>query len=759
MLPPACKESTISSRQNFHYAHTLTERPRDEWQTLEAHLQNVADLSGHFARSFGCTEWGRAAGAWHDLGKYSDAFQNYLRSSADPDPHLSDTGTGAGLRVDHSTAGAQHAVTIDAVLGHVIAYGIAGHHAGLLDGHSDGPCQAARLKKNVPDWRATAPADLASALPSPPRILLDALSTQNGFASSFLTRMLFSCLVDADFLDTEAFLRPEAASERFVWPSDILERMASAVAVHCAGFPEPVTPVNRQRARVLSACIDAAELPPGLFSLTVPTGGGKTLSSLSFALGHAVLHGLRRVVYVVPFTTIIEQNARVFRDALKPLVAEGLPDPVLEHHSNLDCGGETTRSRLASENWDAPLVVTTSVQFYESLFAARSSRCRKLHRLARAVIILDEVQTLPVDFLEPCLRALDELARSYGTSIVLCTATQPAVHYRPDFKIGLSGIREIAPDPPSLYQGLRRVTVSDIGTLDDRALASRLRLHDQVLCIVNTRRHARAVYTELDDPSGSFHLSALMCPEHRSAVLAQIHERLESGATCRVVSTQLIEAGVDIDFPTVYRSLAGLDAIAQAAGRCNRNGKLHGLGDTFVFRPSSSRAEAYFADTAGCAAQVLPLHEDPLSLEAIDHYFRLYYWDQASRWDARHICTEFQLQGKDPQLPFAFGFRRVAEAFQLIEDTSKPVIVPWGPRGRTLCDSLRSSDGQEDRTLLRRLQRFTVTLPDPVWSRNTAASTIELVHDRFPVLVSPELHYSERIGLDLDGGVSVALIS
>ena len=363
---------------------------------------------------------------------------------------------------------------------------------------------------------------------------------------------------------------------------------------------------------------------PGLFSLTVPTGGGKTLSSLAFALRHAQRYSLRRVVYVVPFTTITEQTAEQFRHVMRPL---GDSDPVIEHHSNLDAGSETTASRLATENWDAPLVVTTSVQFYDSLFAARPSRCRKLHSLAKAVIILDEAQTLPVDYLEPCLRVLRELTANYGSTVVLCTATQPAVEWRDDFRIGLAGVREIVPDPPRLYASLKRVDVEHLGQRNDASLAEDLMAHEQVLCIVNTRRHARTLSEAIGDRDHQhFHLSALMCPQHRTTVLTNIKAALKARRICRVISTQLIECGVDIDFPTVYRSLAGVDSIAQAAGRCNRHGAQK-TGRTFVFRSEHEESERYFADTANCASQVLPLHEDPLSLDAVEHYFRLYYWD------------------------------------------------------------------------------------------------------------------------------------
>jgi CRISPR-associated endonuclease/helicase Cas3 len=745
-----------------YFAHTKEEKPPDEWQTIEDHLLGVANLCEGFAAKFGSGSWGRLAGLWHDLGKYSEAFQDYLRTVSSPDPHVADSEvrTGCSTRIDHSTAGAKHAVEAVEILGHLPAYVIAGHHSGLLDGRGDGPCLEARLGKDVEPWRHGLASLPVQPIPEPPSFLKEAFSRReskgDAFTIAFFVRMLFSCLVDADFLDTERFMDRQRAVSRPVWPSDVLQRMEETLRLYVKGFNLKDTSVNRQRSVVRKACLGAAENMPGLFSLTVPTGGGKTLSSLAFALRHAVRHRLERVIYVIPFTSIIEQNADVFRKAMGSVSADLGMDPVLEHHSNLDTGEETVISRLATENWDAPLIVTTSVQFYDSLFGNRTSRCRKLHNLAKSVIILDEVQTLPVDYLEPCLKALRELTRSYGASVVLCTATQPAIHSRKDFSIGLEGVREIVSDPLRLYQRLKRVEVMDIGTQADESLAERILGEERILCIVNTRSHARKLFDALGDAENHFHLSALMCPEHRSEVLRTIRQRLEKEQECRVISTQLIEAGVDIDFPVVYRSLAGLDSIAQAAGRCNRNGKLQGKGQTYIFRSEHTRSERFFKETTNSTAQVLDMYEDPLSLEAIEHYFKLYYWDQSSRWDAKKILDEFHLN-QDRSFPFSFGFSRVATSFHLIEDTGQAVIIPRGAKGRTLCEQLRATRDFPGRELFHKLQRYTVQIPRRTWDKACAAGFIDLVHERFPVLVSPEMHYSEHTGLTLDGDFSTLL--
>ncbi len=749
----------------MYYAHTLHERPPDEWQPLEEHLKNVAELAGDFASAFRVREWGYLLGLWHDLGKFSKSFQAYLRQRGDYHDYelsMDSNSRATNVKIDHTSAGAQYAVSTISVLGHLLAYPIAGHHAGLHDALADGTCLEMRLMKIVEPWEHGLKKLPEADPPQLPDFLKKALlqkgsdPKRTAFSFSFFVRMLFSCLVDADFLDTERFMDPERANQRPQWPEDTFKQMESALDRYVGAFPADDTPVNRERRRVREACLSAAQEPPGLFSLTVPTGGGKTLSSLAFALRHALLHGLDRVIYVIPFTSIIEQNADVFRQVFSPLVETGLPDPVIEHHSAIDAGRETLESRLAAENWGAPLVVTTSIQFYESLFANRTSRCRKLHNIARSVIILDEAQKLPVEFLHPCLLALQELAYNYGCSVVLCTATQPAVHRREEeFPIGFNSkdVREIIQDTRSLYLALKRVTVKNLGNQTDDALAERLQNHEQVLCIVNTRRHARELFERLKKDSAAIHLSAAMCPAHRAEVLDSIRTRLKNGEPCRVISTQLVEAGVDLDFPVVYRSLAGLDAIAQAAGRCNRNGRLPSA-ITYVFRSEHRRSEGFVADTANAASQIIgtegvpPLYDDLLSLEAIEHYFRLYYWSQQDRWDANGILEELKL-ANEPKLPFLFAFRTMAERFNLIPDTEESVIIPWHEEGKELCEQLKNTWGLPDPGLLRRLRRYTVQVKRRLFLQEIGRS-IELVCDRYPMLISPELHYDTELGLVLE---------
>lgn len=775
------------------YAHTLEGRPPSDWEPLftafgtadpdapteacsgrdgapcphceamapyHGHLNKVAWWSAKFAADMfppgpdrdAARQWGYLAGLWHDLGKFAREWQTYLASKADP--HQAEV-TG---KVDHSTAGARHAVFSIPVIGHMLAFAISGHHSGLLDALSEGACLEKRLRNTLPPL-GDIPDDITSRnAPGLPPFLGANLT---GASLAPFARLLFSCLVDADFLATESFMSPERAQVRPPQSDpEILSRMFDLVEAEIDGFGPPRTRVNRSRAHVYEQCLAAADLSPGLFSLPVPTGGGKTLSSLAFALKHAIANGQRRVIYVIPFTSIIEQNAAVFSRILDPLKATRPSPVVLEHHSNLSPEQETERSRLAAENWDAPLIVTTAVRFYESLHAARTSDCRKLHRIANSVVILDEAQCLPVDYLHPCLSILDQLARHYHTSVVLCTATQPAIHRREKFPIGLEGIRPIIPDPARLATELKRVRLIDRGHLSDEELAAELDAFPQALVIVNTRRHAQLLFQRLPTSPDNFHLSALMCPEHRRRVLETVRNRLDENLPARLISTQIIEAGVDIDFARVYRALAGLDSIAQAAGRCNRHGHLD-LGETHVFRSEHQHAEAYLHETAQVADQVLALHDDPLSLEAVEHYFHLYYINhnppEAPRWDTKDILSDFRLDRGSRDLPMHFQFKSASCKFRLIENKQTPILIPYDATARRLIENLRTPSIPLHRNLLRSLQRYTVQVHEPQFHAH-AAQFESLRDDQFHVLICPETHYSDHFGLNLESDNTAPLI-
>jgi CRISPR-associated endonuclease/helicase Cas3 len=747
------------------YAHTREGRPREEWHLLVEHLEKTAQLAGEFASAFGSERWGYLEGLWHDIGKSGAAFQAYLSSFEGGDSvHLSEFRG----RVDHSTAGAQHAARLGPT-GRLLAYCIAGHHAGLPDNQGEQSSLEQRLRKaDIDGVQALPPEILNAPLPPIPRLTLPPQATHRraGFALAFYTRMLFSCLVDADFLDTESFMSPGRSKVRQhdrATCGELLARLNRHLAEKESNALD--TPVNRQRREVLTACREKAGLPPGFFSLHVPTGGGKTLSSLAFALTHAVGHDKRRVIYAIPFTSIIEQTADVFREALGGLATE-----VLEHHSNLepdDPARQSDRTRLAAENFDASLIVTTNVQLFESLFASRTSRCRKLHRLAQSVIILDEAQTLPICLLAPTLAALQELVNNYGATIVLCSATQPAIEKRSGFEIGIDDVRPIIEEPVHLHRALQRMTVERVGVISNPELVGLLRAESQVLCIVNSRRHAAVLFTALDGPD-ALHLSASMCAAHRSDMIAKIRGRLQSGSNtaCRVVSTQVIEAGVDVDFPTVYRAEAGLDSIAQSAGRCNREGRLADdagnprLGRVVVFDydnaeyrtvPLITRARDRFREIA-------PDHlVDLLSPQAIEAFFRLHYWqqggDHGEGWDrgveGQSILDCFYF---DDKICLHAQFRTADEAYRLIPDAQTPVLVPYGEKGRALIAELTSMPATPDpkwlRSFDRRAQRYVVGVYAGGLRDLLQNGVLLEYHGRY--CLGNSLAYHEKVGLRFD---------
>lgn len=677
--------------------------------SLEDHLRAVAERARRSSELVGAGDWAYLAGLWHDLGKYRPGFQAYLRAAnAVEDAHQEQDKSARG--VEHSAAGAMHAVERMGMAGRILAYCIAGHHAGLADWNSATAGDSALAKRLV----RLDQLEEVKAQPVPREIADSAKATSRPaqdewLGTSLWIRMLFSSLVDADFLDTEAFMNSAQAARRGRYPglaelAAEFERFMEGKRVERAGESS----VNVARREVLAACERAAELSPGLFSLTVPTGGGKTLSSMAFALRHALRHGKRRVIYVIPYLSIIEQTADVFREAFG-----SLSDAVLEHHSNLEPDDDqNTRARLATENWDAPLIVTTAVQFYESLFAHKPRRVRKLHNIANSVVILDEAQTLPPEYLTPILATLRQLVRSYCASIVLCTATQPTLHENPAGVASfpaLEDVREIAPDPPSLYARLRR-TALEVRSQDARVtwpeLGAELASAAQVLCIVDRRRHAVELFQQVKQlaPEGSFHLSTRLCGAHRSQRLAEIKRRLKKdGLSVRVVSTQLIEAGVDVDFPIVYRVEGGLDAIAQAAGRCNREGGLVQGGRVIVFRAPDDAPPGLLRHAQQAAREFLR-KEDPLTLDNIRGYFRQLYWAQGKNLDKHGILQDLKRNSK-----LEFNFRTAAGNFRLIDDTQqRSVLVRWG-EGESLINTLQSK-GPES-WLLRKLQRFTVNVP------------------------------------------------
>ena len=675
---------------------------------LQNHLQKVAQLAKCFAGCYGSL-FAEYAGLLHDLGKFQEAFQKYIRHASGfekENAHLEDVQSTKLRKIPHSTAGAKYAVEhLNPFFGHLLAYLIAGHHAGLADWYDKGSLKS-RLQQADDELAASLSGFVESSLPEDFFLLSDDDLKRDFFAFwkdgakleelHIWLRFLFSCLVDADFLDTEAFMNgyadadtAQAAGLRPKFPGlDELHRRYEQYMSQLHEKSDKDSFLNQERHAILQQCFSAAETDRTLFSLTVPTGGGKTLASLGFALKHALKFGKKRIIYAIPFTSIIEQNANVFRKALGD-------DVVLEHHSNLEVkeDKETAKTRLATENWDAPLIVTTNVQLFESLFAAKTSRCRKIHNIADSVVILDEAQQLPRDFQKPITDMMRVLAHDYGVTFVLCTATQPELGKNIDafgrtILEGLPDVREIVADKIALSEKLRRVRIKmplPNGEAQSwQEIADEIAARPCVLAVVNTRKHAQKLFAALPSDGIKLHLSANMCATHRSEVIALVRRYLalyRAGSLHKplwLVSTQLIEAGVDLDFPCVYRAMAGLDSIAQAAGRCNREGKLPQLGEVVVFRAEEGAPSGSLKQGQDITEEMLNarLLDDPLSPLAFAEYFRRFN----GKGDVdKHDITRLLTAESSNENPLAIKFRTAAERFRLIDNQGVALVVPFIP--------------------------------------------------------------------------------
>ncbi len=692
------------------------------WHSLDQHLADVAQRAAAFARAFRSEDWAEYIGALHDVGKFHPDWQQYIRAQASPN------GKAARPRPRHSGVGAIAAWkrARQCPPARVLAYCIAGHHAGLDNWYGGLQC---RLDSQDEHKLYSDVAQLSSAQPylqKQLRLTAPPFAGAQDYEQAHLwVRMLFSCLVDADFLDTEAFMNPDRAAERRGYPplAELKERYDRFMADKEVAAPD--TPLNRLRKQIRQMCIEHASEKPGFFSLVVPTGGGKTLASIGFALAHALAHGMERIIIAIPYTSIIEQTAAVLRygtddpEEIKRRIASGQilfgDDAVIEHHSNLNPDRETERSRLASENWDAPIIVTTNVQLFESLFATKPSACRKLHNLARSVIILDEAQMLPPEHLRPILSALRGLVEYFGASVVLMTATLPVLEgtigSAPAAIQGLPPGVQLIKEADKLakdFQHIRQISLQFVGQLTWEQLRDQLCQHEQVLAIVNSRKDCRDLHALM--PEGTVHLSALMCPADRSRVLAHVKHALRTKEPIRVVSTQLIEAGVDIDFPVVYRALAGLDSIAQAAGRCNREGKPD-RGLLVVFCPPRRAPAGLLRKGEDVMGELMRTHPTlELTPSMFEHYFRTFY-RRINTFDKAQF--DVHLVGESSQ--FTFAFREFAERFSLIEDGAQESVIvryrdPDFPEQSSEHLLERLADGYVDRQLLRQLQRYSVTL-------------------------------------------------
>ena len=694
---------------------------RERMQTVKEHLQGTAALAEVFAQPFGGCEQARLAGDLHDIGKYSREFQHRLEG---------------GPKVDHSTAGGKEAFQLRQI---EAAFAVMGHHGGLPDyggknDTGDTSTLYGRQQKKVPDYSAWKQEIALSPASRPSHIPPDNLS------EAFYIRMLYSCLVDADYLDTEAFMDGTLPRGGYEPIASLLDKLDQYIAP----WWNPKNELNRKRCDILRSCLNAGEnFPNGLYTLTVPTGGGKTVSSLAFALRHAATHGKKRVIYVIPYTSIIDQTAEVFENILEA-------ENVLEHHSGVDYTMPEEEvdpalycKALATENWDAPVIVTTAVQFFESLYSNLPSRCRKLHNIADSVIIFDEAQTLPVSYLYPCVSAIGQLVQYYGVTAVLCTATQPALQSLfAELAPGLT-MREICPDTDALYQFFRRTTLRQAGALTEEELAEQLNASPQTLCVVNRRVTAQKLYALLPE-EGSYCLTTLLCPADRKRLLEEIRERLKSGLPCRVVSTSLIEAGVDVDFPTAWREEAGLDSIIQTAGRCNREGKASAEQSIVtIFRLEGQQVPAMIRPNVDSTRHVLQTFADPAQPEAIKSYFSFYRTLKGSAaLDQKGILDAFQKGYKGSIFPFA----AVANMFHLIDSPTTTVYIPTG-EGKSLVESLRA--GFISRSLFRKLGQYAVNVYPDHLKRLLDAGAIQATESGAYILTDKDLYHSST-GLALD---------
>ena len=734
----------MSEEYIAHVRQSLPEVGDDkEVHKLEDHLRKVARRSEEFAKVFEAGDWAYLAGLWHDLGKYRPAFQKYIRNQTGIDLNNAHIERNANSTTRHASSGAIYAIRKLNECGLPLAYAIAGHHAGLPD--YDGVCgSGVSLMETLERDKPLLDEALKAPIPE------DILEYDSKFPQTHCPggvdgihlwiRMLFSCLVDADFLDTEAFMEPKKPEQRH-WEyrtGELLEQFNR----YMDNLTRQAAPssLNVLRAELLQQCREAAKKEPGIYTLTIPTGGGKTLSSLAFALEHAVRFGKKRTIYAIPYTSIIEQTADVFKEVFASL------DVVLEHHSNIEPDKEVDedyRSRLATENWDAPVIVTTTVQFFESLFAARTSRCRKLHNICNSVVILDEVQLLPPQHLDPIRKIIKLLADHYGVTFVFSTATPTGLNEQ---KSSFGGMRleglestEIVTEPPKYYSRLQRVqyelpdSFKNAESWED--LAEQMQRHETMLAVVNKRQDAKELFALM--PAGTFHLSALMCPEHRSRVIREIKARLSRGEPTRVISTQLVEAGVDFDFPVVYRALAGLDSIIQAGGRCNREGKLD-TGKVIVFNPPSSAPPGIIESAITSSKSILhKVQEERIDApDSLKRYFIHFF----------HQIKEMDITGMNDLLLRDAGclqiqFRTAARKFKFIEDEgTHTVYVRYDNNAEEWLDDLKFCASRE---LLRQLQRYSVSVYDCQYKALLHRGDIELTDSGYAIQVSDDIYHSD----------------
>ena len=709
-------------------------------QTNEEHQRGVAELAAEFAGEFGYFSWGYALGILHDKGKERNAFQQYIRKVN-------------GLQVaddriykDHNHAfvgGLLARELMGLSVLNLLSNQIISHHSGLHDYvEVETILQEKQLPKEIDCKNVTLnKAQLIREFSEAP------LTKQKIDLKHFhhLSRMLFSCLVDADRLDTERFMDISSWQKRGCASSlsELLPKLEFYMRNLQANALD--TEVNRIRRQVMEQCVREAGGEKGFYTLTVPTGGGKTLSSLLWAIKHAVCHGMSRIIIAIPYTSIIVQTAAL----LKRIFGE---ENVLEHHSGFDPDDMKNaevaeKAKLATENWDYPIIVTTNVQLFESMFSNKPSVCRKLHNLANSVILLDEAQTLPTDFLQPIVDGMKAYQEMFGVSVLFTTASQPVLsgliegsNPRVSFK-GIDWITEIIPEGFVLHDKLRRVRleIDDAGSTYDE-IAGRLVQYEKVLCIVNTRKDAKELYDRLPEEGVKLHLSRMMCPEHICETINRIKELLRSNdaPVIRVIATQLVEAGVDMDFPVVFRQEAGLDSVLQAAGRCNREGKL-AQGKTFVFSLSAENRKPYGSMAAANNARLnLPATSDWFAPSVMEAYFKQLY-SRTETFDRKTISHYLYK-------PDELCFEKASDAFKLIEDDGVNLIVNWG-NSMDLVAELKTSGCTY--SLMKQLAKYTVGIRQSDFKKLVQYGAVEEILEGI-YLLSDREQYDKDTGVRLD---------
>ena len=693
-------------------------------QLNDDHQSGVANLAEKFASEFGMAQFGRIMGLLHDKGKEQEEWQKYIRGVTGYDKKYSAIKKGP----NHSYVGAVIANNHYKVLAPLIAQPIAGHHRGLYDYC----CYKEEIRRELPK-EISDNEIIPIQMPNFPKM--------EKYDLHHLVRMLFSCLVDADSLDTESFMDPDQATMR--GGHTTMEELLVRLEEHLRKLKENSedTVVNRVRNFVQDQCVKESQGNLGFYSLTVPTGGGKTLSSVLWALHHAVKNHLHRIIIAIPYTSIIVQTAAT----LKSIFGE---ENVLEHHSNVnpeDIKDPELRERmlLATENWDYSIIVTTNVQLFESLFSNKRSSCRKLHNIVKSVIILDEVQTLPLGFYKPIVHTLDTLHRVFGVSILFTTASQPVLegriegtNYLTSFD-ALPPIKEIIPKDSNLHEKLRRV---ELTFLDDPysydEIAEKLAKHKRVLCIVNTRRDAKEIFTRLPNEGVRIHLSRMMCPAHIAHSIRRIKELLRANEdlSIRVIATQLIEAGVDVDFPVVYRQEAGLDSILQAAGRCNREGN-NIISPTYVFSLEKEHAlPPGFITQTNNARKAIGKNHDWFAPQTMESYFHQLY-SRTDNFDKNQMKELLYIQD--------CNFESAANQFYLIDEHTKRVFVNWADSMEFYNQLISHGPSY---SLLKKMSRYSVNVREKDLARLKQVGAVEQPFESVYVITDPKF-YNDDIGL------------